>query len=220
MYVAWTFHHFQMHRTAIFFVLAFLAVACAEKGKKSSEEEVCGVPSYVDKLPSDKQEELRDIWSSFTDGENCEDEREQTKKFVEALPDKVKKQIQGEGGRRWRGPKFLEGASDEVRQQFRDLWHDRSIKKDDKPQKFLELAEKTLDSEHLALFKKSEKEREARRKAFQQKVEKLSPEAKSAYDKLEKLREERMKIYDEVSEGVRKELRSLFWGRWHRHHHA
>ncbi|KAK0394934.1 hypothetical protein QR680_001019 [Steinernema hermaphroditum] len=207
-----------MNRTAVGLVglLAFLALASADKNKKSSEEEVCGVPSYVDKLPTDKQEELREIWSSFTDGDSCEDEREQTKKFLEALPDKLKKQVQGQG-KRWRGPKFLEGASDEVRQQFRDLWHDRSIKKEDKPQKFLELAEKTLDSEHLALFKKSEKEREARRKAFQSKAR--APQAKAAYDKLEKLREERMKIYDEIPESARKELRSLFWGRWHRRHH-
>ncbi|TMS34207.1 hypothetical protein L596_001844 [Steinernema carpocapsae] len=208
-------------KTGLVMLLAFVAIASAKKAiKKESEEEVvCGVPTYVDKLPSDKQEELREIWSSFRDGDNCEDEREQTKKFVESLPDKVKKQIQGKSGGRWRGPKFLEGASDEVRQQFRDLWHDRLIKKEDKPQKFLELAKKTLDEEHFALFKKSEKERDGRRKAFQDRVEKLSPEAKAAYDKLEKLREERMKIYDEVPEGVRKELRTLFWSRWHRRHH-
>ncbi|VDM49684.1 unnamed protein product [Toxocara canis] len=108
------------------------------------------------------------------------------------------------------GPPFLRGTSDEVRKQFKDLWKDKSIPYEEKVIKIRELAEKLLNKEQLAEFKKFDAERERTRKEFADKVSKLSPKAKEVYDKLENLRKEKAKIYEEMSPEVRAEIGQLF----------
>ncbi|VDO37374.1 unnamed protein product [Haemonchus placei] len=134
----------------------------------------CGLPSFTSRLPSDAQEKIEKIWESYKDGKECDKEHKATKTIVSwcslcAI--------------RPKGPAFLIGASDEVRAQFDNLWKDHSIPREEKPEKFKELAEKNLVLE----ISESGQYRSIQ-------VEQLTPEARAAHEKLTKLREERHKV--------------------------
>ncbi|VDL80659.1 unnamed protein product [Nippostrongylus brasiliensis] len=105
-----------------------------------------------------------------------------------------------------RGPAFLRGVAEEVRVQFENLWKDHSIPREQKPEKFKELAEKLLNAEQLKEFNKFHQALQRRREEFQKKLAELTPAAREAHEKLAKLREERHK----ASEAVRAELNRLY----------
>ncbi|PIO77168.1 hypothetical protein TELCIR_00751 [Teladorsagia circumcincta] len=111
---------------------------------------------------------------------------------------------------RSKGPAFLRDVTDDVRAQFDNLWKDHSIPREEKPEKFKELASKLLNAEQLKEFNKFHAALQRRREEFQKKVEQLTPEARAAHEKLTKLREERHKIFMEASESVRAELNQLY----------
>ncbi|XGW11091.1 hypothetical protein V3C99_012526 [Haemonchus contortus] len=165
----------------------------------------CGLPSFTSRLPSDTQEKIEKIWESYKDGNECDKEHRATKTILDALPEDVRSKAI-----RPKGPAFLIGASDDVRAQFDNLWKDHSIPREEKPEKFKELAEKLLNAKQLKEFNKFHATLQRRREDFQKKVDQLTPEARAAHEKLTKLREERHKIFMEASESVRAELNQLY----------
>uniref|UniRef100_F1LEV1 OV39 antigen n=1 Tax=Ascaris suum TaxID=6253 RepID=F1LEV1_ASCSU len=158
-------------------------------------------------MPQAEKQEVQAIWRNYREGDDCENRRERTKAVLDRLPPETRDRIFHHG------PPFLRGASDEVRKQFRDLWRNRSITGEEKATKFRELANKLLNKQQLAEFKKFDDERERMKKEFAEKVSKLSPKAKEVYEKLENLRKERVKIYKGMSPEIREEIEQLF-SRW------
>uniref|UniRef100_A0A1I7X9L5 Sulfate_transp domain-containing protein n=1 Tax=Heterorhabditis bacteriophora TaxID=37862 RepID=A0A1I7X9L5_HETBA len=150
----------------------------------------CGLPLFTERLPEESKEKVKEIWKNYEDGEGCEDEFKATKDVLDSLPSDVRSRAM-----RPRGPAFLNGVSDEIRQQFNALWKDRSIPREEKPEKFKDLAERLLNTEQLREFNKFHATMEKRREDFQKRAKKLSPEAKVAHEKLAKLREERHKLF-------------------------
>uniref|UniRef100_A0A0M3IS52 OV39 antigen n=1 Tax=Ascaris lumbricoides TaxID=6252 RepID=A0A0M3IS52_ASCLU len=171
-------------------------------------------------MPQAEKQEVQAIWRNYREGDDCENRRERTKAVLDRLPPETRDRIFHHG------PPFLRGASDEVRKQsfimvhrffeehlMRDLWRNRSITGEEKATKFRELANKLLNKQQLAEFKKFDDERERMKKEFAEKVSKLSPKAKEVYEKLESLRKERVKIYKGMSPEIREEIEQLF-SRW------
>ncbi|CAJ0605964.1 unnamed protein product [Cylicocyclus nassatus] len=191
-----------MIKIAIF--LLFASCAAAAGGHRRWGPPRCGLPSFTDRLPEDAQAKIKKIWENYEDGKGCDEEHEKTKEVLDELPADVRRKAIR------RGPAFLNGVSDEVRAQFDALWKNHTIPRDEKPEKFKELAEKLLNAEQLKEFNKFHAALEKRREEFQKKLKELSPEARAAHEKLAKLREERHKIFMEASESVRDELSKLY----------
>ncbi|KAK6039471.1 hypothetical protein COOONC_23024 [Cooperia oncophora] len=171
-------------------LLCILAsVVTAGGGHRRRGPSRCGLPSFTERLPSEAQEEIKKIWKNYEDGEGCDKEHQATKEILDALPEDVRSKAM-----RPRGPAFLRGVTDDVRAQFDNLWKDHSIPREEKPEKFKELASKLLNAEQLKEFNKFHAALQRRREEFQKKVEQLTPEARAAHEKLTKLREERHKV--------------------------
>ncbi|VDP16229.1 unnamed protein product [Heligmosomoides polygyrus] len=189
----------------VYLLLIFATIVVAERGHRRRGPPRCGLPTFTDRLPEDAAEKIKKIWEKFVDGEGCDKEHQATKDILDELPSDVRAKAM-----RFKGPSFLRGVSDEVRLQFDNLWKDHSIPRDEKPEKFKELAEKVLNAEQLKEFNKFHAAVKRRREEFQKKLAKLSPEAREAHEKLTKLREERHKIFMEASPSVRAELNKLY----------
>uniref|UniRef100_A0A914ZVN8 OV39 antigen n=2 Tax=Parascaris univalens TaxID=6257 RepID=A0A914ZVN8_PARUN len=191
----------------VFSVMQFLIVAAflaTLPAVVSTWGKRCGLPPFIAEMPAAEKQEVEAIWRDYKEGDDCEDRRERTKAVLDRLPPEIRDKIFHHI------PPFLRGASDEVRKQFKDLWKNRSITIEEKAIKFRELANKLLNKQQLAEFKKFDEEHERMKKEFAEKVSKLSPKAKEAYEKLDSLRKERVKIYKEMSPEVREEIEQLF----------
>ncbi|EPB71369.1 hypothetical protein ANCCEY_09534 [Ancylostoma ceylanicum] len=186
-------------------LLLFVTYVAAGGGHRRRGPSRCGLPSFTSRLPEDAQEKIKKIWENYEDGQGCDKEHQETKEVLDELPADVRNRAM-----RPKGPSFLKGVSDEVRAQFDALWKDHSISRDEKPEKFKELAEKVLNAEQLKEFNKFHAALQRRREEFQKKLKQLSPEARAAHEKLAKLREERHKIFMEVSDSVKEELNKLY----------
>ncbi|KAK6018593.1 hypothetical protein OSTOST_15816 [Ostertagia ostertagi] len=150
----------QMLKVAVLCVLATVVVA----GVLTDDE--CGLPSFTDRLPSDAQEKIQKIWKNYEDGEGCDKQHQATKEILDALPEDVRSKAM-----RSKGPAFLRDVTDDVRAQFDNLWKDHSIPREEKPEKFKELASKLLNAEQLKEFNKFHAALQRRREEFQKKVE-------------------------------------------------
>jgi hypothetical protein len=130
------------------------------------------------------------------------------------------------------GPSFLRNATDDVRQQFKQLWHNRTLKGEAKAAAARQLAQRTLNADQMKEFQKWAVEQDKKHREFEAKVrkymaklsaiandnrillqlQKLSPEARTAFDKLESLREQKAEIFAGLSSNARDELHEL-WSR-------
>ncbi|WKX97213.1 hypothetical protein Q1695_013131 [Nippostrongylus brasiliensis] len=186
----------------LFYIFTTVAGGGGHRRKGPSR---CGLPTFTDRLPLEVSEQIHKIWDAYVDGEGCDKEHQETKKILDGLPRDVRARAM-----RPRGPAFLRGVAEEVRVQFENLWKDHSIPREQKPEKFKELAEKLLNAEQLKEFNKFHQALQRRREEFQKKLAELTPAAREAHEKLAKLREERHKIFMEASEAVRAELNRLY----------
>ncbi|KAM3720502.1 OV39 antigen [Dirofilaria immitis] len=170
----------------------------------TSSSKHCGLPSFVRHLPEAENREVLSIWKEYKLGEDCTDERRETQEIIDNLPNDVRAMVFG------RVPSFLTNASADVKKMFRTIIYNKTLNYDMKKQELSKLAEEILNKKQLAEFQQYLKERERRKKEFEEKVNNLSSAAKEVYEKLQHLKAERAKIMEEMTDDVRKELRRLF----------
>jgi len=185
-------------------VLGLLAIIGSTTARRHHGRPPCGLPPFVEKLPGDQAMELREIWKNYRKGADCESEREATKELVDGLPWHIRRTIFHHG------PSFLKNATEETREQFRKMWHNRTLRGDAKKAAIQALAARTLNPVQMREFEKWSKEQDKKHKEFEAKMEKLSPEARTAFDKLESLRDQKAAIFDGLSISARDELHALW----------
>jgi hypothetical protein len=49
----------------------------------------CGIPPFAYRLPQDAQAKIHAIWVKYQAGDECEDEQEQTRAVITAIPEEV-----------------------------------------------------------------------------------------------------------------------------------
>ncbi|KAF8360279.1 hypothetical protein PRIPAC_87202 [Pristionchus pacificus] len=207
-----------------FLVCAAVLVAVAARSNRHHGKPPCGMPKFSEKLATEKKTELEAIWKDFKEGEECDEEREKTKEFVSKLSDEERKGLFGDHHKHHRGPHFLKGVPEEVRDKFQTLFRDHTVDREEKHKRFHEMAMKELTGDKLEEFLKFEKTMEERKAEWNKKVDALSVDARKVYEQLQALREQKRKILAEAKPEIRKELDALFdhhhhrFGRHHGHH--
>ncbi|KIH61968.1 hypothetical protein ANCDUO_07755 [Ancylostoma duodenale] len=166
----------------------------------------CELPTFIDVLPADAQKKLQEIWQNYKQGERCYNERGLTRELLDSLPKEVRKAI----FKYRRLPRPLRKAPQDVQDQFRAIYADRSIPFEERPKKIHELAQQVLKGDMLKEFNDYHNKMEAYKKNVEELAQKLSPEAKQAYDKLKDLRKQKYQIMQNLSEAARDELYDLW----------
>ncbi|GMR37371.1 hypothetical protein PMAYCL1PPCAC_07566, partial [Pristionchus mayeri] len=208
--------------TRLFLLCAALLLAVSARGNRHHGKPACGLPKFSERLSDEKKSELEAIWKDYKEGEECDEQREKTKEFVSKLPEEERNTLFSH--KHHRGPHFLKGVPEEVRDKFHTLFRDHSVDREEKHKKFHDLAMKELKGDNLEEFLKFEKTMEERKAEWNKKVESLSADAKKVYEQLQALREQKRKILSEAKPEIRKELDALFDHHHHRfgrhgHHH-
>ncbi|RCN47099.1 hypothetical protein ANCCAN_06818 [Ancylostoma caninum] len=166
----------------------------------------CGLPPFIDKLPADAQKKLQEIWQNYKQGERCYNEHGLTRELLDSLPKEVRKAV----FKNRPLPPPLMKAPQDVQEQFRAIFADRSIPYEEKPKKIHELAQKVLKGDTLKEFNDFHNKMEEYKKNIEEQAQRLSPEAKQAYDKLKDLRKQKHQIMQNLSEAARDELYDLW----------
>ncbi|KAK5975677.1 DUF148 domain-containing protein [Trichostrongylus colubriformis] len=170
----------------------------------------CGLPPFIDDLPEDAQEKLKEIWKNWKEGEKCYHEQGLTRELMDSLPKDIRRKIHKDAFL----PPVVRKAPADVQDQFRKLINDKSISLEDKPKKIHELAQKVLTGDLLKEFNEFYKKIEEKNKELDEKADKLSPEAKEAYDKISKLEKEKHEIMSSLSESAQEELFEIYKARY------
>ncbi|GMS87269.1 hypothetical protein PENTCL1PPCAC_9444 [Pristionchus entomophagus] len=106
-------------------------------------------------------------------------------------------------------PLFIQKMTDEERKAFDGIFWNPNLDDADKQAKINKVADAFKDAAQIADFKKWKAEQEAAKKAYEDRVAKLSPAVKTQYDKLISLRREAEKIRYNLSPEAREELGDL-----------
>ncbi|RCN47098.1 hypothetical protein ANCCAN_06817 [Ancylostoma caninum] len=53
----------------------------------------CGLPPFMDKLPTDAQIKLQHIWRSYKEGADCSNQHHETRQILDSLPTEVRSEI-------------------------------------------------------------------------------------------------------------------------------
>uniref|UniRef100_A0A0N5A8H8 Secreted protein n=1 Tax=Syphacia muris TaxID=451379 RepID=A0A0N5A8H8_9BILA len=144
----------------------------------------CGLPPFINQLPIDGQEKLREIWKNYKEGMECDNEHQQTREYIHLLPDGLKHIIFA--GRC--GPSFLRNVSKTIRDEFRSVWFNHRLSEQEKELRLKKLAYSLLSGESLALFHKWDEELQIRKAEFAEKVANLSPDARDSLEKWKTLK--------------------------------
>uniref|UniRef100_A0A1I7Z9B1 DUF148 domain-containing protein n=1 Tax=Steinernema glaseri TaxID=37863 RepID=A0A1I7Z9B1_9BILA len=174
-------------------------------GRWHSKNPPCTLPHFVNKLPAEAQAKVRFIWSTYEEGKPCDQEHEETKKVVKALPQDVRRKLFSG----LCGPSFLRNASETVRSEFKNVWFDMKMELADKEALFHKLAFSLLTGESLAMFNKWDDELQRRKQEYKEKLESLSPAAQSAYEEWKTLRRQERTFLANLPKEVMDELKSL-----------
>ncbi|TMS34208.1 hypothetical protein L596_001845 [Steinernema carpocapsae] len=174
-------------------------------GRWHNRNSPCTLPHFVHKLPEEAQAKIRSIWSTYEEGKPCDQEHEETKKIVKALPQDVRRKIFSG----LCGPSFLRNASETIRGEFKKVWFDMKMELADKEAAFRKLAYSLLTGELLALFNKWDEELQRRKQEHKEKLESLSPAAKAAYDEWKALRRQERNFLANLPKEVMEELKGL-----------
>ncbi|CAJ0603755.1 unnamed protein product [Cylicocyclus nassatus] len=167
----------------------------------------CGLPPFIDDLPEDAQQKIRDIWKDYKEGEKCYNEHGLTREVMDSLPREAKKAMHKNGPPL---PPPLRKAPKEVQDQFRAIFKEKNISFEEKIKKVYNLAQTALQGDLLKEFNDFHNKMEEHKKAIDEKVEKLSPEAKAAHDKLKELEKQKREIFQNLSDAARDELFELW----------
>ncbi|KHJ93412.1 hypothetical protein OESDEN_06679 [Oesophagostomum dentatum] len=197
-----------MSRAVLCLVFGFIAVAYAMPpfGRHFGFlNRPCELPPFIDDLPEDAAQKIRDIWKDYKEGDKCYTEHGLTREVLDTLSKEDRKKMH-------KGflPPVLRKAPKDVQEQFRAIFRDRSIPFEDKPDKIHELAQKVLQGDLLKEFNEFHNKMEEHRKNIEEMAEKLSPEAKEAYNKLKDIEKQKREIMGKLSESARDELFELF----------
>ncbi|PAV68006.1 hypothetical protein WR25_02834 [Diploscapter pachys] len=165
----------------------------------------CGLPRFIDKVPEKEAEQIRQIWASYKEGDDCDAQHKQTREIIRSLPDDVRDKIFA--GRC--GPSFLRSVSSTVRKEFRSVWFDHRLSLEQKELALKKLAYSLLTGESLAMFNKWEEELQIRKTELTKKIAALTPAAKEAYENWKELRLKEKQFLANLPKEVREELRSL-----------
>ncbi|VDD94172.1 unnamed protein product [Enterobius vermicularis] len=165
----------------------------------------CGLPSFVDELPTDAAKEVKEIWKNFKGGLHCGKEHQLTKVLVHSLPEEVRHRIFS--GRC--GPSFLRNSSATIRNEFRNVWFNHRLTIEQKELRLKKLAFSLLRGESLALFYKWEEELQNRKTELAEKVANLSPDARDALEKWKELKFKETEFLAGLPKHILKELKSL-----------
>lgn len=208
------------------------------KWEKRREE----MTASLEKLSPEAREVAEKIGALYRDETlSWSQMKKQKKELMNAATEEVqdelrewKRQFKHHGGGHRRHhhkePAFLAKLTDEQRQQFRDLWRNKELSRNEKDAQLRALAEQTLTPAQLEQYDKTveDKKEKWQKKGEEMKasLEKLSAEAKAVAEEIgalyrddnlswSQLKEQKKKLMDEAPEAVQKELRE--WKRQFKH---
>ncbi|KAE9555201.1 hypothetical protein FO519_001551 [Halicephalobus sp. NKZ332] len=197
----------------VFLVLGLLCVAFAEVNRLSPNSVPCKVPTFVKILPISYRRQLKRIWAGVPMNADCGPQLASTRELVNNLPNHLKLKITEFSALedQFRANFFMELLPEE-KAEFGEILKNISMTAMEKTEKLREWGRDRLS---VAAFENFEEylnvflERDRR---FQQKLEKLSSEARKAYDRIQEIRKEKQLILSRLSEKAKKELASLYRG--------
>lgn len=185
---------------------------------------------YAKLSPNAKKaaDELKTIWEDAK--LTFRQKKEKTQEIMKTLTEAERKEV--EALRPHHGhhfmPKFMRSLPQETKDKFTAIFRDHSLKPEDKDAALTKLAESVLTPEQLTQFKEHMEKMAEFHKKMQEKLAKLSPNARKAADAMHAVwrnedltwDEKRAKM-DEIKAGLtdaeKAELKSLHSG-WGRHH--
>ncbi|KAJ1350636.1 hypothetical protein KIN20_006468 [Parelaphostrongylus tenuis] len=175
----------------------------------------CGLPPFVTKLPQKQADQLKEVWANYQNGSACENEQKMTFDIVGNLSkaertavfeldpeERVDDQFDTD-------PYFIKILSPDVKKGFDAIWMNDDLPVDDKQKKLTEYAEENFNEEQLKSFGVWMAEILKARKEFDERIEKLSSEAKEIYVKLAKIRDDETSLLKSLTPELQNELYGL-----------
>lgn len=125
----------------------------------------CGLPPFLEDLPSDVQTKITEIWKDYKEGDKCYEEQGLTREIMESLPKDVRKSIHK------RPPlPFLRGLPKDILAKFDAIFKDKSIPFSEKPEKIDALAQEVLTGDNLKKFQEFKEKKEKEMQEYKDKV--------------------------------------------------
>uniref|UniRef100_A0A915MCZ1 Uncharacterized protein n=1 Tax=Meloidogyne javanica TaxID=6303 RepID=A0A915MCZ1_MELJA len=163
----------------------------------------CGIPPFAYRLPQDAQAKIHAIWVNYQAGDECEQEQEQTRAIIMAIPEETRMQL----FKGVCGPGFLKNESDEVRDRFMHVWFNDDMTIEQKQTEFRKLAQELLKNEEsIARFAKFDQKLSEQISERQQTIQKLSVNAREAYNKWVNFRKQEHNFLSSLPPEIRAEL--------------
>uniref|UniRef100_A0A0M3HZN2 Uncharacterized protein n=1 Tax=Ascaris lumbricoides TaxID=6252 RepID=A0A0M3HZN2_ASCLU len=166
----------------------------------------CGLPTFFDRLPTDAQRNLREIWTNYTSASECMEECSATRSVIESLREHIREEIFASRC----GPSFLGNVSQTVQNEFRKVWFDHRLSLAVKEPLLKKLAYSLLNRNQLALFGKWLVLLQIRKEEFAKRINGLSTGGREALERWRDIKFQEKEFLAGLPKRIRGELETLY----------